>query len=108
MIPAGQARMLPDEVAELLVGAHPEKLYFADEGDRDEAAPDPPVPAEGQRPSFPFAGRMSRRGRWRRKRPGRTEAPLGGRGRRSYLNTPQGESREALPSGKGSGGCAHR
>ena len=69
VIPAGQARMLPDDVAELLVGAHPEKLYFADAGGRGEAAPDPPVSAEGQTTGSRAVGR---RGRRRRNRPGRT------------------------------------
>lgn len=30
VIPAGEARELPDEVASLIVAAHPDKLYFAD------------------------------------------------------------------------------
>jgi hypothetical protein len=69
VISAGQVRVVPDKIAVLLVGAHPEKLYLADDGDRNKAAQDSQGPTGNANTDSRAVARRDRR---RRKKPDRS------------------------------------
>ena len=81
VIPQGEIREVPDQVASLLVGAHPDKVYYADVPATRPGGPGP-RPAVGDRN---VGSPASRGGAESRRPPRRQRPPTGSRPNGSRL-----------------------